>query len=147
RRPDPARRLLREERGFEEGPEERGEEHHLGGDEERHAVAQPDLHYRVMMALDMRLPDHVAPPEEHRPEHGEHAEDEKPPCPRVHVEEAAGSEQARGDRADQRPRARIDQMVGMLLSLRVRIGHVLALTPAWPGRTCRPWHGTLCSSA
>src|SRR3546814_19055360 len=52
--------------GVEEGPEEGGEEHHLGGDEEDHPVAQAELDDLGVMTLVDRLLDDVAPPDEHR---------------------------------------------------------------------------------
>ena len=68
----------------EERPEEGDEEHHLGGDEQRHAVAQAELHDRGVIALEGRLADHVAPPHRHDREHGEDADDQQrpamPPC-------------------------------------------------------------------
>ncbi len=45
------------------------EEHHLRGDEQRHAVAQADLHDRSVVALEGRLADHVAPPHGHGAQH------------------------------------------------------------------------------
>ena len=51
-----------EQRGVEVGPEPGDEEHHLGGDEQDHAVAVRDLHHAGVVALELRLADHVAPP-------------------------------------------------------------------------------------
>ena len=67
----------REQARREEGPEEGREEHHLGGDEQRHAVAQPELHDRRVHALERRLADHVAPPDRHARQHRDDADDEQ----------------------------------------------------------------------
>jgi len=53
-----------------------GKEHHLGGDEQRHAVAHAELHYRRVVALKCRLADHVAPPHRHDRQHRENADDQ-----------------------------------------------------------------------
>ncbi len=49
-----------EQRGIEEGPEPGDEEHHLGGDEQDHAVAVADLHHAGVVALVLGFADHVA---------------------------------------------------------------------------------------
>ena len=105
----------REQARGEEGPEEGREEHHLGGDEQGHAVAQPELHDRRVEALEGRLADHVAPPHRHRRQHRDEADDhQRPAVAAMHVEHPAEGEHPGRDRADDRPRARIDEMVGVL---------------------------------
>ena len=120
RRPDAADR---KQARREERPEECREEHHLGGDEQRHAVAQTELHDRGVEALEGRLADHVAPPDRHGAEDADQSDDQQGPAMAVHVQNAAGGEQAGGDRPDDRPRARIDQVIGVLgPAMRVRVG-------------------------
>src|SRR5271170_7449491 len=111
-----------------ERPEEAHEEHHLGGDEQRHAIAHTELHDRGMVALEGRLADHVAPPHGHDPQYTQNADDHQRPAMAVHIEDGAAEEQARGDGAEDRPRAGIDQMV-RVLRRRVRFAHGF-----WPRR-------------
>jgi hypothetical protein len=106
----------------EERPEERREEHDLRGDEEDHAVAQAELDDLGVVALDLGLLHHVAPPHEHRVEDERRAGQEQPDRRRLqpdhagmHVEHRAHRQHEGGDRAHDRPRARIDEVVGMLL--------------------------------
>ena len=74
-------RILRgfvgEQAGVEERPEPGHEEHHLGGDEHDHAVAQVQRHDTGVMAL-MRFLDGVRPPGEHGVEHDQQADEEQP---------------------------------------------------------------------
>src|SRR6266516_2788197 len=73
RRPRPAPELGahhvvdigREQRGVEIGPEPRDEEHHLGSDEQDHAVAVRELHHARMVPLVLGFADDVAPPADH----------------------------------------------------------------------------------
>ena len=60
------------------------------------------------------LSDHVVPPHEHRRQHGDEADGRQPPAIAMHVQNAASREQPRRDGADQRPRARIDEVVLVL---------------------------------
>src|SRR5713101_5308917 len=69
----------------EKCPEEGGKEHHFRDNEKRHAIAQPDLHHGRVMALKLRLADHVAPPREHGGEHTEEAGREGPDRPAMHI--------------------------------------------------------------
>ena len=81
RRPDAARnrktadimRFAGEQRGVEVGPEPGDEEHHLGGDEQDHAVAVRDLHHAGVEAAVLGLLDDVHPPAQHRVEHADDA--------------------------------------------------------------------------
>ena len=57
--------LVRKQRGVEIGPEPGDEEHHLGGDEQDHAVAVRDLHHAGVIVLDLGFVDDVAPPADH----------------------------------------------------------------------------------
>ena len=66
----------REQRGVEIGPEPGDEEHHLGGDEQDHAVAVRDLHHAGVEALVLGLADHVAPPADEGIEDADDAEPE-----------------------------------------------------------------------
>ena len=63
-----------EQAGIEEGPEPGDEEHHLGGDEHQHAVAQMEADDRRVIAL-VGFLDDIAPPHEHGVEHADEAED------------------------------------------------------------------------
>ena len=105
---------------IEERPEPGDEEHHLRGDEQDHAVAQAELDDRGVEAL-VRFLDDVAPPDQHRVEHTERARQQKPRAGAVHERNQANRRDEGRDRADDRPRARIDQMVGMVV--RVRLSH------------------------
>ena len=117
--------LVRKQRGVEEGPEPRDEEHHLRGDEHHHAVAVMELHdLRVVAAV--RLPDDVGPPGSHDVQHADDADAEHQ---RGDVQAARGhvlhphhradrhDQRARG--ADDRPRARIDEMIVVMLGVGV----------------------------
>jgi hypothetical protein len=98
---------------IEEGPEEGEEEHHLGGDEQHHAHAQPVAHGVGVVDTAFGLGDHVLPPAEHCVEHQHEAGQEPVNRPFVHVPDAAGRHDERGNRADERPLARVQQVVGM----------------------------------
>ncbi len=58
--------LIGKQRGVEVGPEPGDEEHHLGGDEQDHAVAVRDLHHAGVIAFELGFVDDVAPPADHR---------------------------------------------------------------------------------
>ena len=101
---------------LEEDPEPGHEEHHFGGDEQDHAVAQADGHHRRMVA-DLGFLDHVRPPAEHGVEDAEEAQHQHHPVPLRQTEEALQAhDQAKGEnggrnRTDQRPRARLDEVI------------------------------------
>ena len=101
----------------EKGPEEGREEHHLGGDEQRHAVAQADLHdLGVIAAIDVasRMTSRHHTNMMH--EHAEEAEDHQPPAGAVHEHDGAAEQRRPArDRADDRPGAGIDEVIGMLV--------------------------------
>ena len=108
-------RLVGEDRGVEEGPEPCREEHHLGGDEQHHPVAQAELHDGgVVVSID-RLADDIAPPHDHDggDEKGAGEGDPRPAGRVVHVDHRAEGQQQRGESAYERPRARVDEMIGM----------------------------------
>jgi hypothetical protein len=114
-------RVVGVERGVEIGPEPGHEEHHLGSDEQHHPVAVVQLHDAGVVAPVCRLIRDVAPPVEHGVEDAEDAGAEH-----VRAEVKAGDRHVlhREDEADrhdegrtgtdQRPRARIDQVVVVL---------------------------------
>src|SRR3984957_4306621 len=113
-------RIAGEQRRIEERPEPGDEEHHLGGDEQDHAVAVTDLHHAGMVALVLRLADHVAPPACHGVEHADGAGAEYDRRRRVHMmypADGAHFHDEGRDRADDRPRAWIDEMVVVMLDL------------------------------
>jgi hypothetical protein len=68
---------VRIEAGVEIGPEPGDEEHHLGGDEHDHAVAQVQRHDAGVGAL-MGFLDRIGPPAEHHVEHDGEADEEQP---------------------------------------------------------------------
>ena len=110
-----------EQRRIEEGPEPGDEEHHLGGDEQDHAVAVADLHHAGVVALVLRLADHVRPPARHGVEHADDADAENDRRRReqmMHPGDRADRHDEGRDRADDRPRARIDEVVVVVLDLR-----------------------------
>src|SRR5437899_2122540 len=78
----------REQARRENRPEERCEKHHLGGDEQRHPVAHPELYDGGVIALKGRLANDVAPPHRHGRQHREGADDQEGPAIAVHVEDA-----------------------------------------------------------
>ena len=98
----------------EERPEEADEEHHLAGDEEQHAVAQAEPHHRRVQSGRAALADHVAPPEEHRAEHDDRADNQRDVAAEMCGEDDAENGQQAADRADDRPGARIDQMIRLV---------------------------------
>jgi hypothetical protein len=126
----------RKERRAEERPEPRCKEHHLGGDEEHHAVtqAEPD-DGRSVLALET-FGDDVTPPADHRHKHAGEAQKKEPVSgqrehrravsarraehearligTRMHPCDRADHHGRGGDRSDDRPRARIDEMILVL---------------------------------
>ncbi len=128
RRPVPAEQLVAvvirvlagQERRIEIGPEPGDEEHHLRGDEQDHPVAQMQLHDPGVIA-GLRLDDDVPPPGDHHVDDAEHAGDGDERRAAAHPVHAAHGDQKRRKRADERPRARIDQMIIVLLG--VCFGH------------------------
>ena len=118
--------LAREQAGVEEGPEPGDEEHHLGGDEHDHAVAQMQRHDLGVVALVAFL-DGVRPPGEHGVEHDCQADEEQPRRGDVqpeqvelvalhvlHPGDAADCHDERADGADERPWARVDDVIVVL---------------------------------
>ena len=126
-------RVVRKQRDVEIGPEPGDEEHHLGGDEQDHAVAVVNLHDAGVIA-GLRLADHVAPPADHRVEHAERAGGEhqrRAGEALVHPGDRADRQDEGRDRADHRPRARIHQVIIVVLGMRashrrLRLGPVRA---------------------
>ena len=131
--------LVREQAGVEERPEPRDEKHDLGRDEQDHAVTVADLHDARVVAL-LGFLDDVGPPGGHDIENAEEARAE-------HVAAHVETEQRQGlhphDRADgghegeegpdDRPRARIDEMI-IVVRFRVAIRHVGPLRLGPSGR-------------
>ena len=124
RRPDAADRRAREQARGEECPEKGDEEHYLGGDEQRHAVTQSDLYNRGVVVLERRFAHNIAKPHEHDRERRDDTNDHHDPAVAVHKEDGAGKKDAGGERAEDRPRARIDEVIGMLRCC-VRLAHDL----------------------
>ena len=117
-------RLAGKQRGVEIGPEPGDEEHHLGGDEQDHAVAVRNLHHAGMEALILGFAHHVAPPADEGVDRAEHAEPEHQRRGRVHMmhpADAAERHQKGGGGADRRPGARIHQVVVVMIG--VTLGH------------------------
>ena len=115
RRPYPSGVLGGEQGGAEVGPEESREEHHFRGDEQRHAVAQADLHRRRVMALKGRFAHDVAPPPEHGQQQHGGADIQHPGGNIVHEQDGPDGEDKGRRGADHGPRARLDEVVGMFL--------------------------------
>ena len=94
----------REDRAVEKGPEPGEEEHHFGGDEQDHPVAQVKLDDRRVIAR-MRLLDRVRPPAEHGAQHAGGAERDTARAEAVVVEphDSAAEQEDGRDRADERP--------------------------------------------
>ena len=139
--------------GVEEGPEPRDEEHHLGGDEHDHAVTQMHRDHRSVVAA-LALLDCVRPPGEHGVEHDHEAEGEDPRTAEVEAEQReiiarmrahpgdeAEHHDERAQRAERRPRARIDDMVVVMLGMRcvrgVRVCHGVFPEPVFHARRPR----------
>ena len=129
--------LVGVEAGVEEGPEPGDEEHHLGGDEHDHAVAQVQRHDAGVVAL-MRFLDRIRPPGEHGVEHDQHAdcEDEVAGAGKLQPEEMQAAAlhvlhpghttdrgQQGADRAEERPRTRVDDVI-VVMRFRVCVCHV-----------------------
>jgi hypothetical protein len=117
RRPDRVRRGVADIVGVkgevEEGPEKGDEEADLAGDEQHHPVTKPEANHR-RMRRGVALQHHVAPPARHH-RGGEHdAETEHPPVVEVGDQDDAEHDAERGERADDRPGARLDEVVGLL---------------------------------
>jgi len=74
RRPYKADAFNREQGCGEKCPEERDEEHHLGGDEQGHTKAEADFRDFGVCFFDDGFIDHVFPPEEHADHDCQHAE-------------------------------------------------------------------------
>jgi len=68
----------------------------------------------VVMTLEGRLLDDVAPPRGHHSQHRDEGDDEQPGPVIVHVEDAARGERAGRGGADQGPYARIDEVILVL---------------------------------
>jgi hypothetical protein len=110
------------ERTPEVRPEEGEEEQHLRGDEQRHADAQALGHdFGVMTGA--ALADDVAPPVDQGVGQAEHGEQHDPGAASdlVHVHEAADHQRQSREAADDRPRARLDQMIRMVHFVMVRV--------------------------
>jgi len=132
------------ERGVEVGPEPGHEEHHLGGDEQDHAVAQVQTDDRRVIAA-VRLTDHIPPPHEGDGGDGAEADDEqRRPLETeqaiarhgAHPDDGADGRQKGANGGQERPRAWIDQMIIVMLA--VAVGHVFAPSRLPPCVYSRP---------
>ena len=74
-------RLVGEQGDVEIGPEPRDEEHHLGGDEQDHAVAMVHLHDGRVVAM-LGFLDDVPPPHQHGVEHADQRRRRRRAAPR-----------------------------------------------------------------
>ena len=99
---------------IEERPEEADEEHHLAGDEEQHPIAQAEPYNRRVQSGRAALADHVAPPEEHGAENDDRADDQRDVAAEMRREDDAENGQQAAYRTDDRPRARIDQVIRLV---------------------------------
>src|ERR1700681_4118676 len=110
-----------EQRRVEERPEPGDEEHHLGSDEQDHAVAVADLDHAGMIALELGFADHIRPPARHGVEYADGADaenDRRRAEAMVHPGDRAERHDESRDGADDRPRARIDEVIVVVLDLR-----------------------------
>src|SRR5229473_3145691 len=73
-----------------------------------------ELDDRRVMPLMHRLADHVAPPDRHDGDHTDKPGRHQPQRAAVHIDHRAAEHESGEARADQRPGARIDEVVGML---------------------------------
>ena len=140
------------------GPEPGDEEHHLGGDEQDHAVAVRDLHHAGVIALVLGFLDDVAPPADHRVEHAEraggehqrrrgehlvHPGDQRRPRgrrPRPSRRSATGSDRpddSRGAWRARRPSSLLRSLSGAPESSSSPISPFRDPRPAWPARAPR----------
>ena len=138
-----------------ERAEERGEEHHLGEDEPRHAHAERAVHARVVQAA-LALADHGAEPTE---EHVGDARESDVGDPRTDVHPVqhgggAGHRDEQRDGPDRRPLAAVRDVVLVAAVRGVCLGHgssfplVLLQTPApWPAPGVRISVPRACSRA
>ncbi len=93
-----------EQREIEESPEPPDEEHHLGKDEQDHAIAHVQLHHRGMIARLRFLDDLREPAPEGRDQQRDAcAKDHFPSGHRVHEENHARGEGQRRKGTDERP--------------------------------------------
>ena len=120
-RPDIPHRFGRIQGGIVIGPEPRHEKHHLGGDEQQHAVAQAELHDRGMKPLMFRFARDVAPPHQHGVAGHRETDDQWPYRDLAHEQHKADRQDQGAERTDDRPRARIDHVVAV--SFCVCVGH------------------------
>ena len=113
RRPDAGIRI---KGAVEKGPEECCEEHHLGGDEQDHAVAHAELDHGIVVPLEFGFADNIPPPEEHRGQDRQESGDQDIAAERelMHVHDPPDSGDEAGHGPNERPRARLYQMEGML---------------------------------
>src|SRR5271166_495813 len=129
--------IARIDRRAEERPEPGDEEHHFRCDEQDHSDCQAVADDRMVVA-GLGLDDDVAPPGGHGEEDARAAEreHERAPTDSMHEHDEAdrGDERERG--ADDRPRARLDEMKSWPGRHR-RVSHRFApyRYPAGPGRT------------
>src|SRR5690606_28598821 len=124
-------RIAGEQRSIEEGPEPGDKEHQLGSDEHHHAVAQVQGHHTRVMAF-MGFLKRVAPPCVHDVEHDQQADREYPvlrlcevkaqqlervAVHRAHPGDAAECHQERTNASQEGPRARIDDVIVVILGM------------------------------
>ena len=114
-----------EDQEIEIGPEEADEEHHLAGDEQRHAVAQAEPDEGRVQAGRAAFADHVAPPDEHGEQHDQHADHQQGIAAEMRGEDDAEYGAEAADGADDRPGAGIDQVVGLLQARTLHRGDVV----------------------
>src|SRR5207302_6787357 len=101
-----------------------------------HPVTVGKLHHGGVIALELGLTGDVAPPAEHRVEDTDRARPEdirRGGEGMMHPGDAAKSEQEGRDRADDRPGARVDEMV-VVMRFGVCVGHLYGS----PLRSSRP---------
>src|SRR6202167_6792520 len=135
RRPDPTAEIKEPvglriggiERVPEKGPEPGDEEHDLRSDEQDHAKGQAMAHYNIVVAA-LSLGDDVTPPARHGEQDACDADGQKPWAETrpVHEEYETKSREKPESRANERPRAWLDEMKSRPIRNR-RVGHCLLL--------------------
>ena len=106
--------LAGEHARVEVGPEPCEKEHDFGGDEKNHSVPHVDLNDGRVVALSA-FADDVAPPSQHGVQGDGRADDERPVCSSVHDHHESDGEDERAGCADDRPCARLDQVIIVFL--------------------------------
>ncbi len=123
-------RLIEKQAGIKEGPEPCHEEHDFGGDEQDHAIAMADLHHTCVITRLGFMHD-ISPPGQHHIQNANEASDEQEAAhfhaeqgQALHPHDRANGGDECGDGANQRPWARVDEVV-IVIGFCVTVSHGL----------------------